>query len=166
MQGHGANFAGVHLDNGNIELNSSGAVLINQYNIVQLLLDVLCGADMETLTVTAGTFNNNGCTAILAGNTLHLHISATAKSAITAGNIKNQTMLTITFTDSRISSLYPMSSSGGASGPNSQIQFNTSSSGGQHTITVILAAIAQNVASGGEINADVALPCLLDLGAY
>lgn len=162
----GANFAGVHLDNGDIELNSSGEVLINQYNIVQLLLDVLCGADMETLTVTAGTFNNAGCTAILAGNTLHLHISAKAKSAITAGNITNQTMLTITFTDSRISSLYPISSSGGASGPNSQIQFNTSSSGGQHTITVILAAIAQNLASGGTISADVALPCLLDLDAY
>ena len=162
----GANVAGIHLDNGNIELNASGEVLINQYNIVQLLLDMLCGADMETLTVKAGTFNNAGCTAILAGNTLHLHISATAKSAITAGNITNQTMLTITFTDSRISSLYPMSSSGGESGPNSQIQFNTSSSGGQHTITVILAAIAQNVASGGTISADVALPCLLDLGAY
>ena len=162
----GANVAGVYLDNGDIELNCSGAVRINQYNIVQLLLDVLCGADMETLTVTAGAFNNNGCTAILAGNTLHLHLDAKAKSAITAGNIKNQTMLTITFTDGRISSLYPISSSGGASGPNSQIQFNTSSSGGQHTITVILAAIAQNLASGGTISADVALPCLLNFDAY
>ena len=75
-------------------------------------------------------------------------------------------MLTITFTDNRISGLYTVSGSGGASGPHSQIYFDTSSSGGQHTITVTLAAIAQNIAKGGEINASVSIPCVLNWDAY
>lgn len=162
----GANVAGVHLDNGDIELNASGEVLINQYNIVQRLIDMLCCADTESITVTAGTFTNNGCSAILVGNTLYLCLNAKAKAAITAGNITNQKMLTITFTDDRISALYPVSGSGGSSGPNSQMQFSATSSGGQHTITVTLAAIAQNVASGGIINADVSMPCVLNWDAY
>ena len=120
----------------------------------------------ETLTVTNGTFTNNGCDAILVGNNLYLYFNAKAKSAITAGNIANQTMLTITFTDNRISQLYSATGSGGASGPNSQMQFSASSSGGQHTITVTLAAIAQNIAKDGVINAHVSMPCLLNWDVY
>ena len=162
----GANVAGIHLDNGNIELNASGEVLINQYNIVQRLIDMLCCADTESITVTAGTFTNNGCSVTLVGNTLYLYFNAKAKAAISAGNITNQTMLTIKFTDDRISALYSASWSGGASGPNSQMQFNASSSGGQHTITVTLAAIAQNIAKDGVINAHVSMPCVLNWDAY
>ena len=162
----GANVAGVYLDNGNIELDASGAVLINQHNIVQMLIDMLCCADTESITVTAGTFTDNGCSATLVGNTLYLYFNAKAKAAITAGNIANQTMLTITFTDNRIEALYSVSGSGGASGPNSQMQFSASSNGGQHTITVTLAAIAQNIAKNGVINAHVSMPCVLNWDAY
>ena len=162
----GANVAGIHLDNGNIELNASGEVLINQYNIVQRLMDMLCGADTESITVTAGTFTNNGCSATLVGNTLYLYLNAKAKAAITAGNITNQTMLTITFTDDRILALYSASGSGGSSGPNSQMQFSATSSGGQHTITVALAAIAQNIAKDGVINAHISMPCVLNWDAF
>lgn len=162
----GANVAGVYLDNGNIELDASGEVLINQYNIVQRLIDMLCCADTESITVTAGTFTDSGCSATLAGNTLYLYLNAKAKAAITAGNITNQTMLTITFTDDRILALYPVSGSGGLSGPNSQMQFSATSSGGQHTITVTLAAIAQNIAKNGVINAHVSMPCVLNWDAY
>lgn len=161
-----ANFAGVHLDNGDIELNCSGEVLINQYNVVQRLKDMLCTEYTEQLTVKAGTFTNNGCSATLVGNSLYLYLKATAKAAISAGNIANQTMLTITFTDSKIATLYSVSGSGGSSGPNSQMLFTGASSGGQHTITVTLAAIAQNIAKGGEINAKVSIPCVLDWDAY
>ena len=162
----GANVAGVYLDNGNIELNASGEVLINQHNIVQRLIDMLCCADTESITVTAGTFTDGGCSATLAGNTLYLYLNAKAKSAITAGNITNQTMLTIKFTDNRISALYSVTGSGGSSGPNSQMQFSATSSGGQHTITVTLAAIAQNIAKNGVINAHISMPCVLNWDAY
>lgn len=162
----GANVAGVYLDNGNVELNASGEVLINQYNIVQRLIDMLCCADTESITVTAGTFTNGGCSATLVGNTLYLYLNAKAKAAITAGNIANQTMLTIKFTDDRILALYSASCSGGAAGPNSQMQFSATSSGGQHTITVTLAAIAQNIAKDGVINAHVSMPCVLNWDAY
>ena len=161
-----ANFAGVYLDNGNIELNASGEVLINQYNIVQRLIDMLCAAYPETLTVKNGTFTNDGSNASLVGNSLYLHINAKANAAITAGNITNQTMLTITFIDNRISTLYSVSGSGGSSGPNSQMMFTGASSGGQHTITVTLAAIAQNIAKGGVINAKVSISCVLNWDAY
>lgn len=75
-------------------------------------------------------------------------------------------MLTINFTDNRISILYSVSGSGGSSGPNSQMLFTGASSGGQHTITVTLAAIAQNIAKGGVINAKVSIPCVLNWDAY
>ena len=75
-------------------------------------------------------------------------------------------MLTITFTDNRISALYPVTGSGGSSGPNSQMQFSATSSGGQHTITVTLAAIAQNIAKNGVINAHISMPCVLNWDAY
>ena len=143
-----------------------GNLVVQGDNLVDKIQNMFCTSYSETLTVTAGTFTNNGCRATLVGNTLYLYLNAKAKAAITAGNITNQTMLTITFTDNRISGLYTVSSSGGTSGPNSQMSFGTSSSGGQHTITVTLAAIAQNVASGGEINAYVALPCRLNWDAY
>ena len=120
----------------------------------------------ETLTVTAGTFTNNGCDAILVGNMLYLYFNVKSKAAISAGNISNQTMITLEFVDNRISQLYSSTTSGGAYGPNSQMQFSASSSGGQHTITVTLAAIAQNLASGAVINAHVALPCELNWDAY
>ena len=128
--------------------------------------NMLCTAYIEELNVTAGTFTDNGCNASLVGNSLYLYINAKAKAAITAGNITNQTMLTITFIDSKIAVLYSVSTSGGATGPNSQMQFKGGSSGGQHTITVTLAAIAQNIAKGGIINAHVSIPCVLNWDAY
>ena len=157
--------------NGNVAVKGNLVVqgdnlVVQGDNLVDKIQNMFCISYSETLTVTAGTFTNNGCSATLVGNTLYLYLNAKAKAAITAGNITNQTMLTITFTDNRISRLYTVSSSGGTSGPNSQMSFGTSSSGGQHTITVTLAAIAQNVASGGEINAYVALPCRLNWDAY
>ena len=133
---------------------------------IDKIKNMFCTSYTESLTVTAETFTDGGCDAILVGNTLYLYLNAKAKSAITAGNIANQTMLTITFIDSKIANLYTVSSTGGASGPNSQMQFSASSSGGQHTITVTLAAIAQNLASGAVINAHVALPCELNWDAY
>lgn len=162
----GANVAGVYLDNGNIELNASGEVLINQYNIVQRLIDMLCCADTESITVKAGTFTDNGCSVILVGNTLYLYFNAKSKAAISAGNITNQTMLTITFTDNRILTLYTTAGTAGASGPNSQMQFNASSSGGQHTITVTLAAIAQNIAKNAVVSTHISMPCVLNWDAY
>ena len=143
-----------------------GNLVVQGDNLVDKIQNMFCTSYPETLTVTAGTFTNNGCSATLVGNNLRLFVSAKAKAAITAGNIKNQTMLTITFVDNKIGTLYSVSGSGGASGPNSQIYFDTSSSGGQHTITVTLAAIAQNLASGGIIDAYVSIPCRLKWDAY
>ena len=133
---------------------------------IDKIKNMFCTAYAEELTVTAGTFTDGGCNASLVGNTLYLYLNAKAKSAITAGNISNQTMLTITFIDSKIATLYSVSGTGGASGPNSQMQFTASSSGGQHTISVSLAAIAQNIAKNGVINAHMALPCTLNWDAY
>ena len=133
---------------------------------IDKIKNMFCTAYAEELTVTAGTFTDGGCNASLVGNTLYLYLNAKAKSAITAGNITNQTMLTITFIDSKIATLYSVSGTGGASGPNSQMQFTASSSGGQHTISVSLAAIAQNIAKDGVINAHMALPCTLNWDAY
>ena len=143
-----------------------GNLVVQGDNLVDKIQNMFCTSYPETLTVTAGTFTNNGCSATLVGNSLRLYISAKAKAAITAGNITNQTMLTITFVDNKIGTLYSVSGSGGASGPNSQIYFDTSSSGGQHTITVTLAAIAQKLASGGIIDAYVSIPCRLEWDAY
>ena len=41
----------------------------------------------ETLTVTNGTFTDNGCDAILVGNMLYLYFNVKSKAAISAGNI-------------------------------------------------------------------------------
>ena len=143
-----------------------GNLVVQGDNLVDKIQNMFCTSYPETLTVTAGTFTDRGCRATLVGNNLRLYLNAKAKAAITAGNIKNQTMLTITFVDNKIGTLYSVSGSGGASGPNSQIYFDTSSSGGQHTITVTLAAIAQNLASGGIIDAYVSIPCRLKWDAY
>ena len=147
-------------------ISTDGNLIVQGDNLVSKIQAMLCAAYPETLTVKAGTFTDNGCGASLVGNSLYLYLNAKAKSAITAGNISNQTMLTITFTDSRISVLYSVSTSGGASGPNSQMQFKGISSGEQHTITVTLAAIAQNIAKDGVINAHVSIPCVLNWDAY
>lgn len=149
-----------------MDADFQGNLLIQGNNLIEKLKNMLCVVYVETLTVTAGTFTDSGCNASLVGNSLYLYLNATAKSAITAGNITNQTMLTINFTDNRISVLYSVSNSGGASGPNSQIQFKGASSGGQHTITVTLAAIAQNIAKGGVISAHASIPCVLNWDAY
>ena len=149
---------------GNVDVN--GNLVVQGDNLVSKIQAMLCAAYPETLTVTAGTFTDGGCNASLVGNSLYLYLNAKAKSAITAGNISNQTMLTITFTDSRISVLYSVSSPGGAPGPNSQMPFKGISSGEQHTITVTLAAIAQNIAKDGVINAHVSIPCVLNWDAY
>ena len=147
-------------------ISTDGNLIVQGDNLVSKIQAMLCSAYPETLTVTAGTFTDNGCSASLVGNSLYLYLNAKAKSAITAGNISNQTMLTITFTDSRISVLYSVSTTGGTSGPNSQMQFKGISSGEQHTITVTLAAIAQNIAKDGVINAHVSIPCVLNWDAY
>ena len=157
--------------NGNVAVKrnlvvQSGNLVVQGDNLVDKIQNMFCTSYSETLTVTAGTFTDRGCRATLVGNNLRLYLNATAKAAITAGNITNQTMLTITFVDNKIGTLYSVSGSGGASGPNSQIYFDTSSSGGQHTITVTLAAIAQNLASGGIIDAYVSIPCRLNWDAY
>ncbi len=147
-------------------ISTEGNLIVQGDNLVSKIQAMLCTKYPETLTVKAGTFTNNGCSATLVGNSLYLYFNAKAKAAITAGNIANQTMLTITFTDSKIATLYSVSGSGGASGPNSQMQFSGSSNGGQHTITVTLAAIAQNIAKDGVINAHISIPCVLDWDAY
>lgn len=149
---------------GNVAVN--GNLVVQGDNLVSKIQNMLCAAYPETLTVKNGTFTNDGSNASLVGNSLYLHINAKANAAITAGNITNQTMLTITFTDDRILTLYSVSGSGGSSGPNSQMLFTGASSGGQHTITVTLAAIAQNIAKGGVINAKVSIPCVLNWDAY
>lgn len=149
-----------------MDADFQGNLLIQGNNLIEKLKKMLCVVHIETLTVTNGTFTNDGTNASLVGNSLYLHINAKAKAAITAGNIANQTMLTINFTDNRISTLYSVSGSGGSSGPNSQMLFTGASSGGQHTITVTLAAIAQNIAKGGVINAKVSIPCVLNWDAY
>lgn len=145
---------------------TDGNLIVQGDNLVSKIQAMLCVAYQETLTVKNGTFTNDGSNASLVGNSLYLHINAKANAAITAGNIANQTMLTINFTDNRISTLYSVSGSGGSSGPNSQMLFTGASSGGQHTITVTLAAIAQNIAKGGVINAKVSIPCVLNWDAY
>ena len=127
---------------------------------------IFCIAYTEPITVKAGTFTDNGCDVIRVGNMLYLYFNVKSKAAISAGNISNQTMITITFTDNKISQLYSSTTSGGSYGPNSQMQFSANSSGGQHTITVSLAAIAQNIAKDGLINAHVSFPCLLNWDAY
>ena len=147
-------------------ISTDGNLIVQGDNLVSKIQAMLCTAYPETLNVTAGTFTDGGCNASLVGNSLYLYLNAKAKSAITAGNISNQTMLTITFTDSRISVLYSVSTTGGTSGPNSQMQFKGISSGEQHTITVTLAAIAQNIAKDGVINAHVSIPCVLNWDAY
>ena len=147
-------------------ISTDGNLIVQGNNLVSKIQAMLCAAYQETLTVKAGTFTDDGSNASLVGNSLYLHINAKAKAAITAGNIANQTMLTINFTDNRISVLYSVSGSGGSSGPNSQMMFTGASSGGQHTITVTLAAIAQNIAKGGVINAKVSIPCVLNWDAY
>ena len=147
-------------------ISTDGNLFVQGDNLVSKIQAMLCSAYPETLNVTAGTFTDGGCSASLVGNSLYLYLNAKAKSAITAGNISNQTMLTITFTDSRISVLYSVSTTGGTSGPNSQMQFKGISSGEQHTITVTLAAIAQNIAKDGVINAHVSIPCVLNWDAY
>lgn len=147
-------------------ISTDGNLIVQGDNLVSKIQAMLCTAYPETLTVKNGTFTNDGSNASLVGNSLYLHINAKANAAITAGNITNQTMLTINFTDNRISTLYSVSGSGGSSGPNSQMMFTGASSGGQHTITVTLAAIAQNIAKGGVINAKVSIPCVLNWDAY
>ena len=147
-------------------ISTDGNLIVQGANLVSKIQAMLCTVYIETLTVKNGTFTNDGSNASLVGNSLYLHINAKAKAAITAGNITNQTMLTINFTDNRISTLYSVSGSGGSSGPNSQMMFTGASSGGQHTITVTLAAIAQNIAKGGEISAHVSIPCVLNWDAY
>ena len=147
-------------------ISTDGNLVVQGDNLVSKIQAMLCTAYIETLTVKNGTFTNDGSNASLVGNSLYLHINAKANAAITAGNIANQTMLTINFTDNRISTLYSVSGSGGSSGPNSQMLFTGASSGGQHTITVTLAAIAQNIAKGGVINAKVSIPCVLNWDAY
>lgn len=149
-----------------MDANFHGNLIVQGDNLVSKIQAMLCTAYPETLTVKNGTFTNDGSNASLVGNNLYLHIIAKANAAITAGNITNQTMLTITFTDDRILTLYSVSGSGGSSGPNSQMLFTGASSGGQHTITVTLAAIAQNIAKGGVINAKVSIPCVLNWDAY
>lgn len=147
-------------------ISTDGNLIVQGDNLVSKIQAMLCVAYPETLTVKNGTFTNDGSNASLVGNNLYLHIIAKANAAITAGNITNQTMLTINFTDNRILTLYSVSGSGGSSGPNSQMLFTGASSGGQHTITVTLAAIAQNIAKGGVINAKVSIPCVLNWDAY
>ena len=147
-------------------ISTDGNLIVQGDNLVSKIQAMLCTAYTETLTVTDGTFTNAGCSAVLVGNTFRLYLYGKAKSAISAGNISNQTMLTITFTDSKISAIYSISGTGAASGPNSQMYFKCLSSGSQHTITVTLAAIAQNIAKGGEINSFVAIPCVLNWDAY
>ena len=147
-------------------ISTDGNLIVQGDNLVSKIQAMFCAEYPETLTVTNGTFTDDGCNARLVGNSLYLHIIAKAKAAITAGNIANQTMLTITFTDSKIATLYSVSGSGGSSGPNSQMLFTGASSGGQHTITVRLAAIAQNIAKGGAIDAKVSIPCVLNWDAY
>lgn len=147
-------------------ISTDGNLIVQGDNLVSKIQAMFCAAYTETLTVTAGTFTDGGCSAVLVGNSFRLYFCGKAKSAISAGNITNQTMLTITFTDSRISAIYSVSGTGAASGPNSQMYFKCSSSDSQHTITVTLAAIAQNVAKGGEINSFVAMPCVLNWDAY
>lgn len=149
---------------GNVDVK--GNLLVQGDNLVSKIQAMFCAEYQETLTVTNGTFTDDGSYARLVGNSLYLYLNAKAKAAITAGNIANQTMLTITFTDDRILTLYSVSGSGGTSGPNSQMQFKGISSGGQHTITVTLAAIAQNIAKGGVINAHASIPCVLNWDAY
>ena len=153
--------------NGGTGATTAGAARTN-LNVpsIDKIKAMLCTAYPETLTVKNGTFTDDGCNASLVGNSLYLYIAAKAKAAITAGNITNQTMLTINFTDNRILTLYSVSGSGGIAGPNSQMQFKGASSGGQHTITVTLAAIAQNIAKGGVINAHASIPCVLNWDAY
>lgn len=156
--------------NGEMAFGTEADVAVARTNLsipsIDKIKNMFCTSYTESLTVTAGTFTDGGCDAKLVGNTLYLYLNAKAKSAITAGNIANQTMLTITFIDSKIANFYTVTGTGGAYGPNSQMQFSASSSGGQHTITVSLAAIAQNLASGAVINAHVALPCELNWDAY
>ena len=158
------------LINGEMAFGTEADAAVARTNLsvpsIDKIKNMFCTAYAEELTVTAGTFTDGGCNASLVGNTLYLYLNAKAKSAITAGNIANQTMLTITFIDSKIATLYSVSGTGGASGPNSQMQFTASSSGGQHTIAVTLAAIAQNIAKDGVINAHMALPCTLNWDAY
>lgn len=156
--------------NGEMAFGTEADVAVARTNLsvpsIDKIKNMFCTSYTESITVTAGTFTDNGCYASLVGNSLYLYINAKAKSAITAGNIANQTMLTITFIDSKIAVLYSVSTSGGASGPNSQMQFKGGSSGGQHTITVTLAAIAQGIAKDGIINAHVSIPCVLNWDAY
>lgn len=133
----------------------------------QKIRNIFCSAHSIPITVTNGTFTNNGTTAYLVGNTLRLYMGCTANAAKTAGNIANEVMLTIKINDPKIAGMYSEATSGASSGPNSQIHFGVSrDTDDAILIKPTLAAIAQNIAKGGAVNAYVGLPCVLNWDAF
>lgn len=135
--------------------------------ITRSILEDIFTPKAVTLTSTNGTFTKKGLSATLIGNVMRLYFNAAANAAISAGNITNQTMMTITITDPRIRDVYSVSATGGTSGPNAQMHFASAfDASGNPKLTVTLAAIAQNIAKNGEINAYVAIPVVLNFDAY
>ena len=131
----------------------------------KLLNEMLKGKTSSvSVTGTAGTFNVTSCDAILVGNTLRLYFAATAKEAKTAGNITNETMLTINVNDDRIVQAFHVAGTFGTSGPLASLQFSGFTTGNAKTITVTLCALAQNIADGGTVNSYVAIPVERKLG--
>lgn len=129
------------------------------------LLNKIVGTSYSVpITVTNGTFTNAGTTAFIVGTSLRIYLNCTANAAKSAGNISNEVMLTIKIPDQRIASLWSISTCGGSSGPNSQLQFGVSrDENGVAIVKVTLAALGQSLAKGGSINAYAAMPCTLNL---
>lgn len=132
--------------------------------------NMFCAAYELKHTASSSTFNLTSTSAYVVGSTLRLYFNGTSKSAYSAGNITNITVVTyvIDNSDLLISDVWNANTTGGSSGVLSQYITGVSKSEDMKklTVTVTLAAIGTAISSGGTQNAFLSLPVTLNYDAF
>lgn len=120
---------------------------------------------LETSVIAGSNWAISDPSAYLVGNTLRLYFKGTRSSTLSAGNVANETVLTLKIThNGKINGIYNVTSVNGLTG--GVVTFNTTDTGISDdtlSVSVMLTAASTDVT---EVNSHIPLPVTLNMDAY
>lgn len=137
-----------------------------KFNIVGAMKALTTAYELATTATPASNYSEATVeNAVLLGNCLRVHISATRKSATSAGNITNEDVATLSIKHSgKIKGAYRVAFGNGSTGHIQAFHTNNEVNDGEYlTFDVRLAATH---AGGTTMSSFFIMPCVLDLDAY
>lgn len=148
-------------EGGNVQLSNS----VTTWSLLGLARAMTNSYELECTVTKGSNYSSCDASAYLIGNQLRIWISATRSSAVSTGNMNNETVMTINVKhNGKIASLYNVSFNSGTTG--GVTTFQTSCSTVDDNTDKVTITMCASAYAGTQWNSYFAMPCTIATSAY